>query len=296
VATNVDQLAGNFPLVNRSWRVVVAPGDTASGTLGAIEAQNGIDVSALNIEFRIKKNLKAEPNTCELKICNLSSTTRRFLEQPKKLNVSVSAGYGAEPSQLYLGQVRRAYSYKDGPTFVTEMSSGDSEKEIGAARIRVSFGAKVSAATALRAIASTLGVGMGNVDSAAAKLRLRGITPFGHGRVITGSAASALTEFCRSANLEWSIQDGVLQILDVDKALENKATLLDSSSGLIGYPKIDGTGIVTGSALIQPGLMPGRKIDLESVTVKGGYRLIQCEYLGETNGQNWTVNFQAKKY
>lgn len=296
MALPVDQLAGDLPLLGRAAKIVIAPGDNPGGTVGAIQAQSGVEVSGLDVEFRVKKNLKIEPNTCELKIYNLSSTTRRFLEQPKSLNVLVSAGYGAELAQLFLGQVRRAYSYKDGQDFVTEISTGDSEKEIQKSRIKLSLGPKVSADVALTAIASSLKIGMGNVQAAAAKLKARGVTPFGRGTVLTGYSADLLTMFCKSADLEWSIQDGVLQILDIDAALQNQAVLLDSDHGLIGYPKVDGTGIVTATALIQPGLMPGRKIDLESVTVKGGYRIIECEWQGETNGMAWQCTFQAKKY
>lgn len=297
MATAASTLAGDLPLFKKAARVIVAPGDASSGTIGAIQAASGLDISNLDLEFRVRKNLKPEPNTCELVVYNLSSSTRRYLEQPKKLNLSLSAGYGTELAQLFLGQVRRAYSYKSGSNFVTEITTGDSEKEIQSARITQSIGPKVPAAVALTAIAKSLGVGLGNVQAASAKLSATGVTPFGNGgTVLHGFAADILTDFCKSADLEWSIQDGVIQILDVGKSLQNQAVLLDSDSGLIEYPKVDASGIVTATALIQPNLRPGNKVDFESVTVKGGYRIEQCEYAGSTFQDTWQVTFQARKY
>jgi hypothetical protein len=146
-----------------------------------------------------------------------------------------------------------------------------------------------------------LKIGEGNLETIVKQLRERGVVPFGKGTLLFGNAARALDDFCRSADLEWSIQDGVLQILDRGKALESQAVLLSANTGLIGSPTVDHKGIVTFKALIQPDLVPGHKVafDTRNFKVSQGYRIQECEYTGDTLGSPtspWFCEGKAKCY
>lgn len=288
-------------LFRRVFNLIVAPKSAGAGTaLSAIESAQAFQCNNLDCSFKIKKSLKAEPNTCEVKILNLAETTRRVLETPKALIVKLEAGYEGALAQLYLGEVRTAYTTVANTDYVTTLESGDSAKEIATSRINVSMGPKVPADVALASIAKALGVG-GNVAKATAALRAKGVTPFGPGTLLYGKAATILQDFCRSADLEWSIQDGVLQILDRGKALEDKAVLLSPSTGLIESPSINFTDkqlLVKAKALIQPDLRPGRKVVFDSLSFKSnkGYVIQSCEYSGDTAGGDWTVSLECKAY
>lgn len=284
-------------LFRRVVNITVAPKtEGAGGALASIESTLGFELSALDCVFSVKKNLKPEPNTCEIKIYNLTQEARRTLETPKKLIVRLDAGYPGAVAQLYMGEVRSAHSHREGSDIVTELSTGDSEKELATARINMSIGPKVPAGVALTAICRELKVGIGNANAMAAKLQAKGVVFFGAGTVVTGSAKRALIDFCRSADLEWSIQDGVLQILDRGKAMQDKAVYLSPSTGLIGSPTIDNKGLVSVTALIQPDLRPGRKIQIDAESVKGGFRIQDVEYTGDTAGNEWYAKLQAKTY
>jgi len=254
----------------------------------------GFDLSNLDCTFRVKKSLKPEPNTCELQIFNLAEETRRVLETATKLVLRLEAGYVDALAQLFLGEIRSAHSFRDGPDIVTEISTGDSEEEMYKARISFTVGPKVPSDTALRAIARALGVGEGNVGTVAAKLKAKGKAIFGPGTVIHGNAAIELDSFCKSADLEWSVQDGNLQILDRGKALESLDVFLTPDSGLIGSPTIDSKGVVACTALIQPDLVPGRMIRIQSLGVNGRFRIQEVEYVGDTSGTDWYANIHAK--
>lgn len=284
-------------LFRRVVNVTVAPkSDGAGGALSAIEKSLGFDLSNLDCTFKAKKNLKAEPNTCQVKLYNLAPETRRVLETTKKLVMRLEAGYPHSVAQLFLGEVRSAHTTREASDFVTEITTGDSEKEMGTARINLSIGPKVPASVALNAIAQALGVGLGNVSTMAAKLAAKGAAFFGPGTAISGNAARAMTDFCRSADLEWSIQDGVIQILDRGTALNEQAVYLSPDTGLVGSPSVDHKGIVTATAFIQPDLRPGRKVQFDSLGFKGGYKIEDCEYTGDTAGTEWYVKMSCKKY
>lgn len=106
-----------------------------------------------------------------------------------------------------------------------------------------------------------------------------------------------MTDLCRSAGLEWSIQDGCLQLLNIGEALStNEAIQLDSSTGLIGSPSVDSQGVLEFTTLLIPGIAPGVLVDMDSLFVKGGYRIEKVRYQGETVGQDWYAHCTAVKY
>jgi hypothetical protein len=284
-------------LFRRVVNVAVAPKtEGAHGGLGAIEKGLGFELSNLHAIFSAKKNLKPEPNTCKVRIFNLAPETRRVLETSKKLVLRLEAGYPNLVAQLFLGEVRSAHTTRQGPDLITEIDTGDSEKDLQAARIHMVIGPKVPTSVAIAAIARSIPVGQGNVAQVVTRLNAKGSAIFGPGTVLSGSSAQLLTDICRSADLEWSIDDGVLQILDRGKALNDKAVSLSSETGLVGSPTVDHKGIVSALAFIQPDLRPGRKVAFDSLDFRGGYKIQECEYVGDTHGNEWFVKLACRKY
>ncbi len=268
-----------------------------------------VDVSKLRVTFKVKKNLKPEPNTCEIKVYNLGQDNRDSLEHAPggKLTVRLQAGYKSTgTSQLFLGEARNAWTEWEGPDCITTIATGDSAKEMQEARIHMSIGPTVPVDIALTAIVRALGKGLGNVPQAVALLKAKGVAAmFGPGTAISGNVAQQITDYCRSCGLEWSIQDGSIQFLDLNKALVDKAVELGPTSGLIGSPSIDfnassktkkGGQIVKAKALLIPELTPGRKVSFKSRTVTGGYRIEEVEYTGDTHGQDWYASLVCRAY
>lgn len=254
--------------------------------------------------FKVEKTVKPEPNTCEVSIYNLSAEQRAQIEElrPKKgvktgVPILIEAGYQETgTSQIFLGDLRTVYSKREPADWVTTLETGDGEKASGTARINVSFGPKTLPATALRAIVKALGVGKGNSEKAVQALQRQGKVLFPHGVTLSGSAAFHMTNFCKSADLEWSIQDGALQILDRGKTLAGTAIRLSSRSGLVESPSIDQKGVLTCKMLMTPDVRPGSLLVLDALTVKGNYRVQKASYSGDTHGDDWTIEVEAARY
>jgi hypothetical protein len=284
-------------LANRVWRVVVG------AALGNIRA--GLAVDKHRCYFRVEKSIKPEPNKCALQIWNLSREQRAQIEQmrPKKddktgIPVLIEAGYKeAGAAQIFLGDLRTVFSERVGADWITTVESGDGEQAQQTARINQAFGPRTSPEVVLNAIVRTLGVGEGNVAKTLAKLRVSGVANLFEGRVaIKGRAADALTNFTRSAGLEWSIQDGALQILDRDKVLDGFAVRLGAGSGLIESPSVDPKGVLTCKMLLQPSIRVGALLVLESLTARGNYRIERAAWECDTHGRPWYVTVEAKRY
>lgn len=256
-----------------------------------------IDVTGLDVQFSIKKSLKPDPNTCDLKVYNLNASHRSALEEMKTAAVMIEAGYEKGTSVLFVGTLRTAISVFEGASYVTALSSGDGEKAVRSARVNVSLKKGAKTADVIKAVAGALGVGEGNLNDAVSKLSNTGVGDlFSEGAVLSGSAAREMTNICRSAGLTWSIQDGKLQILALKTALEGEAIKLTPKTGLIDSPTVDNNGIVTVRMLLMPDVFPGRAMVLESARIKGQYRLEECTYTGDTRGTDWYIEAKGKRY
>lgn len=290
-------MSDSFLLFDRRYRVQV----------------KDLDVSELRCVFKVKRSLRSEPNTCDLQIYNLSEDQRRSLEnlpdrregttlkQMAALPTSnpmamVEAGYKSTGTSLiYLGEVRTAHSVSEGSDVVTHLSSGDGEKDMQTSRIHVPIGPKTSIDVALTALVRELGCGEGNLQQMIPKLRLSGAAEmYVAGSVLSGSAADELDAFCKAANIEWSIQNGRLQLLDRSKGLEGDVLVLSADTGLIGSPSVDNKGIVSFTTLIIPNLVPGKRVVFEAKSLKGVYRVDDCTYSGDTYGKEWYIECKGQ--
>lgn len=270
----------------------------------AIVTVDTIEIRALDFDFEITKTLKPEPNTCSLTIYNLNEEHQAQLEElrPKGKDAKsgipckLEAGYGETPSLLWLGDLRTVQTFREGTDWVTRLASGDGEKAWRHARISQSFGPKTPIDTALRAIARTLGVGEGNLSKVVARLKQAGSATYPSGLVLHGAASRHLTELARSAGLEVSIQDGALQFLDRGKALAGSAIVLSAATGLLDSPSVDNEGVVSARTLLIPDLAPGRIVQMEAERIKGAYRVEKCSWKGTTSGDEWYIDFEARRH
>lgn len=263
-------------LFGRRWRVQV-------GTLVT---------SDVDITFKIKRTLASRPGTLELSLYNLSADHRAEIEGSRRAGVQLDAGYVGAVSMLFAGDVRRASTKRDGTDLVTTVTAGDGEHAVRNARVVGSFARGTPLDAMAQAIAAGMGVGVGNATTMLQNIA-GGRTARG-GTLVDGTAAQELTRLCAAAGLEWSIQDGALQLLTLGGALQRTAIRLADGTGLIGSPEKGKAGKVKASALIIPDLVPGRLVVVDSSTVIGGYRIESSETTGDTRGDDWTVAMELK--
>lgn len=294
-------------LKDRVWSV------TIGASVGGL--RKGLKVDGHRVTFHVEKTLKPEPNVCEVSIYNLSRTQRAQIEElrPKKgdtrgIPMLVEAGYkDTGTSQIWLGDLRTVYSEYSSASgdWVTKVETGDGEAAKRSS-VAVAYGPGTTPDIALRALVRALGVDEGNVAAAAIKLRQGGAATLLPKRaVFSGSASVNMTNFCRSAGLEWSVQDGAVQVLESNKTLSGKALHLTGGkighpstpgTGLIESPSVDPLGVLTIKFLIQPGVKVGTLLVVDSETAQGNYRIEKAVWDGDTHAQPWYITAEAKRY
>lgn len=253
-------------------------------------------ITDLDVAFDVFRSLKREPNTAELSVWNLNEDHRQQIREAREIVVQIEAGYGGENALIFLGDLRDAHTERDGPDLVTKLSSADGGKKARVARVSHTYQPNTSLASVLRNAAQALGVGIGNAEEAVAAADLEGAgTIFPHGAVVSGNAAAELDGLLRSAGLEYSIQNGQLQVLDRNQFLRGTAVRLTAATGLIGSPSEGSDGVVTARCLMIPDVFPGRRVRFDSPEVSGFFRVETATYTGETAGEDWGIEIECKR-
>lgn len=256
---------------------------------------DGVRVEGLRMSLTVKKTLKKEPNTCELKIWNLSKDTRGWIKS-KGAPVILSAGYEGAASVIFSGDARTVNHLGERPEWVTVVRCGDGERAYQFAEVAHAFGPGTRIADAIRTTAKALGVGLGNLEQALASGAFRGnLTQFAHGYTTHGKAAAELDKLLRTVGLSWSIQNGRLQILGARSTAAGSAVLLSASTGLVGSPefvipeKKGSAPVLTFKAMLQPQIQCGGVVAIRSEAFPDGaqFRVETLTHKGDTHGTDW---------
>lgn len=254
-------------------------------------------LSGLRTKFNIVRSLKQEANKAQLSIWNLTDDHRQRLADTDKTPVSISAGYRDRFSRIFLGTLRAARSELDGADIVTSISSGDGEESLRKAKVSKTYPKATPIKLIISDIASELGIGLGNLEETIEKTRLpTADTVTLSGVVVFGNAARELRFWLDSVGVEWSIQDGALQLLPKNGTLPSEAIRLTPKTGLVGSPTVDNKGVMKATALLIPDLEPGRSVVVDSRFVKGAYRIEQVSYSGDTSGGDWYAQIEGKVF
>ena len=256
-----------------------------------------IVIKDLDISFNAIRNTETEPNTLDLEILNLSKNTRKKLEDKKKFLVQLKAGYKGSIGTVFLGQVREISSTHSSTEWVTTISSGDGEDAKAESRVNKSYGPGASVANVMQDVARSMQVEQGNLTQNLARGRLvtSKMPTFVNGITVSGPAHKEFDRICKSAGLEWSIQENKLQILPANKALQTLAVVLTPNNGLIGSPTISSDGTLNALSLINSDIIPGKQLVIQSEHVNGRFRAEKCTYKGQTSGQDWYIEIEGKE-
>lgn len=249
----------------------------------------------LDLAFRVERDLKPEPNKAEIDVYNLAPSNRKKLEGlGNEAQVVLSVGYGSGMSTIFRGDLKSALTMRDGTDLVTQIRAGDGQRARQTARVSRSFAPGTTVETVLRALTEELGVDSPAAAELARAVLETGRASFDGGISLSGDVASELTALTASSGLEWSIQDGRLQLLRRGQGLRHQAILLSPGTGLIDTPEIDDSGMLKARTLIIPDITPGVRVRVDAEHVSGVFRVERTMHTGETSGEDWTIEIDAK--
>lgn len=252
----------------------------------------------MRLSFEVMKTAKPEPNTLELEVSNLNRQTRAAVQ--KGTRVILNAGYQGTLATLFIGQVRRVVTKREGPTILTKLTCGDGDTAYAGAAATVGLAKGTTLDQAVLKMAGAMGV---DGASAAARLRQADVSAqvrsFPRGYSASGKASTELQKLVERAGLSWSFQDGQLQVLGPREVLPGQAVLLREDTGLLESPEPNdakehkGPPTTTLKSLLQPSIRPGTALQVEAEFVKGLFRAETVKHTGDTHGEEWLTTVEA---
>lgn len=275
---------------------------------GTVVATN-LDREGHRISFRCVRHNRIEPNECEVQIYGLATRTRTALttafETARALilgkggtgsigDLVVEAGYDGVVQQLTKCDVVDVWHEDKSPGWVTTIRGLDGVLPFQNAFISESIAPGVDVNLVKTLLATSMKVAFLDADSEKAFTEAYSqfsATQVDGGLVLQGPSREVLTSFLSSLKLQWSFQDGKLQILRYDGTKLDAAVLLSPNTGLQSAPKIRNLGRATSHSALNPLLTPGRQcviVDALGVPYGAGvFRVDQVEHTGDTHGGQW---------
>ena len=257
---------------------------------------NAIEITDLRIQFKVTKNLGKHPNKAIIGVSQLSSTTRAEIER-KPLRVMLHAGYDGVARLLFVGDLKRAYSKRAGPTeIVTEMHVADGIRAFAHARMNRSYKPPTSIHRVLSDAAQSMGLQLPPDIDQAKELR----QPMPSGLSANGATRDVLTRALAPLGYGWSIQNGQLTILRDEGVRAGEAFLVNQSTGLVESPEATEPerpkqrSEVKFKTLLYPELNPGSAVKLESEFLNLQLKITDVSHEGDTQGTSWTTDVQGR--
>ncbi len=279
-------------LFRRRLRVTV--GEFEAGSLRPEDGDP--DAATLRIAAKVEKNRAASPNRTTVEIYNLSKDRRGSIQKNDLL--VIEAGYADSVGQIFQGDITEISHVRSGANWITKLMAGDGTKAFRSARCSESFAPGTKADQVIRKLVNDYGLKLGNAEKMLQKKAA--ITEYLNGKVLHGQVHQQLERILKDVGLEYSIQDGTLQLIEIGRAFDGAPVMLDPSSGLIGSPEFGETGegankVVTlkVKSLLHHGIVPGRLIDLQSETKDAIVRVDKLTHTVDNYAQAFYTDVQA---
>lgn len=312
-------------LFGRQASVTIEPGPLSGRT-------EAIKIEGLRIAFEVYKTARSETNKARVDIYNLAKSTRDGIYGNKSMEVMrLSAGYKSDRDagiveEIYVGEIIHAESGRSGADFVTTIECGDGDETFSTQSVEQKFGPGTRVRDVIKLVAGAFTKPTPAVDETVvfgptpkkpknpptpSRIEFRAIDAdlaalevdlqtAGFSLVlrrafsVAGNAQEVMDKLARMWRFDWSVQDGVFQITSYGRALVGESVSLTPKTGLIGSPAKTEDGVRFASLLI-PQLRPGVEVHVESETVTGAFRADTVRFLGDTHGENWTAEVEARE-
>jgi hypothetical protein len=276
-------------MFNRQWKVTV-------GTKL---------VEHLRVHFVAHKAMDADPNTLDLHISNLSQASRDAISSqgPHPL-VTVHAGYDGSIGQVFAGDARAGgvFHAHKAPDWDTHVQCGENELGYTTSTTNRSYagGAEVvdmvrdlSRDASLEATQAIQRLGQGDLAG--------GVMGFMQGTTLTGNTYGQLDKVLKAAQVEWTVQDGVLFVYKGKETAPGTGVLLSPATGLISAPstaaKVDknlGVHLVKVRSLLNAALRPLGRVRVESASLTGNFRIVRVTHTGDSHGPEWYSDLELE--
>lgn len=263
------------------------------------DGKTGREFENLRIKFTVEKTDQSNPNTAKISIFNLNDVSVGLVEDGGFIILKV--GYNGIPTIVNgqtqinplreivsIGNIANIQTIKQGVDRITTFETGDGEEALNNSTTDQTFPPGVSSKQVLNALVDSLGLAKGVI---------KGVTDeiFNNGLSVSGKTKDSIDKIAEKQGLDFSVQDGEVQILPKKQATDETAIFLSPENGLIGTPtRKSKDGGIEFIALLNPQIRPGRRVKIESSQVNGIFKVTKATYTGDNKDGEFIVKGEAE--
>ena len=208
---------------DRQYRMSAGPPGSVGFEIG------GTSPYALHISFSVQKQELESSNTAKVQVWNLNKQNLATLEA-ENCFLLLKAGYGNTLPVILSGTVSHTSTRKDGSDMLTEIEGVDGRMEVRDTWVSMSYAGLVNTKKILDDTAAQMGLTVTYSYNAT-------FADIPNGFSFVGQAKNALSKACAVSGLEWSIQNGVLQIKKPGDVMNREVYVIGPETGLIEIPE-----------------------------------------------------------
>lgn len=208
---------------DRQYRMSAGPPGSVGFEIG------GTSPYALHISFSVQKQELESSNTAKVQVWNLNKQNLATLEA-ENCFLLLKAGYGNTLPVILSGTVSHTSTRKDGSDMLTEIEVVDGLMEVRDTWVSMSYAGLVNTKKILDDTAAQMGLTVTYSYNAT-------FADIPNGFSFVGQAKNALSKACSVSGLEWSIQNGVLQIKKPGDVMNREVYVIGPETGLIEIPE-----------------------------------------------------------
>ena len=230
-----------------------------------------LELSEPRISFELERHADETQTTGHVNIYNLSPEhEQRIIDRGEQ--ITIQAGYPQTLAQLFDGQVERVVRAREHLAKITRINLGDmvrsAKRAKGLSGVTVrSYAGPAKVRQIVRDLASDLGLPAGPLDAIPEDATE---TDW----VWSGPTGSALRVILKGVKCTWYEQDGVLRVNSAGMTQSDAPTIqLSPDNGLIDAPIPTDDG-AEARMFLNPAVVIGCRIDLESQTLSGGWKVV----------------------
>lgn len=277
-------------------------------TLVVSTGSDGLDLSQLRIEFKVRQFDYNAPNTAVIRVWNLADETARQVQEEFE-RVTLQAGYEDEGfGIIFDGTIKQVIRGRaNAKDKYVEIMAADGDLAHNFALVNKTL--KAGSTPKQRAAAIAEATSKYDVKMGDDQHLTGGILP--RGRVLFGLPPHHLDNLGETTGTTWTIQDGKIEARPLRGTPNNEAIVLTAQTGLVGVPEATNNGIEI-VALLNPRIKVWTKLQIDNESIRtltarenvgypnytsftfpartaddGIYRAIVVDHEGDTRGQPW---------
>jgi hypothetical protein len=267
---------------------------TFSGDGGTLTVQQDARGQMLHTRFRVTKTLSGSPNTATIEIANMKAESRLKIQKEFD-RVRIEAGHieAGNKGIIFDGFLREVKHKREGADIITTVECGDGDKGHRQGVIAKTFPAGTKPKDMIEEILKQ----MPEVDRGTFQ-GLDDLPAYPRPVVMCGACRSELDKIGRTHRLYWSIQDGALEIVEGNRAI-NETVVISQNTGMIGVPSVTDNGIQV-ACILNPQIKIGRVIEVRSETLdmndeQGRFRVSGITFAGDTHADEYMADITGER-